>query len=151
MRAILGYHICSNAPAISHLLFANDMIIFCGAKEAQAPAVKELLYKNERASGQKLNYSKTTISFSWAVQNDKRSCIVRCLDIQELLAHYKYLGLPMSIGRSKKKSFLYIVNRIKSRLSNWMDRLVSWVGREVLIKVVAQAIPTYAMSVFKSS
>jgi len=30
-----------------------------------------------------------------------------------------------------------------------MDRLVSWAGREVLIKVVTQAIPTYIMGLFK--
>jgi len=30
-----------------------------------------------------------------------------------------------------------------------MDKLVSWVRQEVLIKTVAQAIPTYIMSVFK--
>lgn len=64
-------------------------------------------------------------------------------------SHDKYLGLPMTVGHSKKKPFLFITNRIKKRMGGWMDKLVSCAGREVLIKVVAQAIPTYAMSVFK--
>lgn len=44
---------------------------------------------------------------------------------------------------------LPIKDRISKRLSSWMDKLVSWAGREVLVKVVSQAIPTYAMSIFK--
>ena len=30
---IRGYKICEEAPPISHLLFADDTIIFCGAEE----------------------------------------------------------------------------------------------------------------------
>jgi len=80
-----------------------------------------------------------------------RTQITTSLYIREVLSHEKYLGLPTIVGRSKKKSFLFILDHIKRRLSSWMERLVLWAGREGLIKIVAQAIPTYAMSIFKFS
>ena len=66
-----------------------------------------------------------------------------------MLPHEKYLGLPTFVSRSRKKPFLFVVDCVKKRISGWMEKLASWAGREVLIKVIAQAIPTYAMSVFK--
>ena len=66
-----------------------------------------------------------------------------------MLSHNKYLGAPTFVGRSRIQLFLFLVDRIKKRLSGYMDRLDSWVGRKVLIKVVAQAILIYIISLFK--
>ena len=61
----------------------------------------------------------------------------------------KYLGLPTLVGRAKKRSFIYLKERVWKKLQGWKEKLLSIAGREVLIKAVIQAIPTYTMSCFK--
>lgn len=58
-----------------------------------------------------------------------------------------YLGLPAVIGRNKKASLNYIKERFWSKLQRWMEKLLS--GREILLKAVVQAIPTFAVCYFK--
>jgi hypothetical protein len=60
----------------------------------------------------------------------------------------RYLGLPSMTGRSKKSIFNYIKDRIWNRISCWSSKMLSQAGKEVLIKSVAQAIPSYCMGVF---
>ena len=64
------------------------------------------------------------------------------------LKHNKYLGLPSIIGKSKMAVFADVKERVAKKLSGWKEKLLSMGGREVLIKAVAQAIPTYTMSCF---
>jgi hypothetical protein len=52
------------------------------------------------------------------------------------------------IGRSKKAIFNYIKDRIWNRITSWSSKLLSQAGKEVLIKSMAQAIPSYCMGVF---
>ena len=80
-QAIQGYITTSNDPVISHLLFVDDTIIFCGAKEGQVRTIKEILQDYERATGQQVNFTKTNVLFSKGVRTDTRSCINDCLDI----------------------------------------------------------------------
>ena len=63
--------------------------------------------------------------------------------------HEKYLGLPPLIGKGKRKAFNGIKDQVGRHIAGWKGRLLSNAGREVLIKAVAQATPTYTMSFFK--
>jgi hypothetical protein len=52
------------------------------------------------------------------------------------------------IGRSKKAIFHYIKDRIWKRISCWSSKMLSQVGKEVLIKSVNRVIPSYRMGVY---
>ncbi|XP_019108059.2 uncharacterized mitochondrial protein AtMg00310-like [Beta vulgaris subsp. vulgaris] len=63
--------------------------------------------------------------------------------------HKKYLGLPIVVERSKKVMFNTLMDRIWKKLQRWKEKLLSRAGKEILLKAVIQAIPTYLMGVYK--
>ena len=63
--------------------------------------------------------------------------------------HEKYLGLPSLVGKNKCNTFQQLMEGLNNKLSNWKKKLLSHVRKEILIKTVAQAVPTYTMNVFK--
>ena len=75
--------------------------------------------------------------------------LVEFLGVSEVREYKKYLGLLAMVGRNKKESLNYIKERVWEKLQGWKERLLSQAGKEVLLKAVIQAIPTFAMSCFK--
>ncbi|XP_019091119.1 PREDICTED: uncharacterized protein LOC109128717 [Camelina sativa] len=59
-----------------------------------------------------------------------------------------YLGLPEKIHWSKTQVFAFVRDKLHKRVNLWTSKSLSKGGKEVLIKAVAQAIPTYVMSCF---
>ena len=111
--------------------------------------IQNILSLYEKASGQKLNWEKATIFFSKAVSEDIKTQITNYLEVPEVKEYEKYLGLPAVVGRKKKESLNFIKERIWSKLQGCKEKLLSQAGREILLKAVVQAIPTFAMSCFK--
>lgn len=47
------------------------------------------------------------------------------------------------------KTFTGIIGHVRTKLLGWKEKFLSQAVKEILIKAVIQAIPTYSMSVFQ--
>jgi hypothetical protein len=57
--------------------------------------------------------------------------------------------MPSDVGNCKNGAFKYLKDRVWKRVQGWIEQILSVGGKEVLIKAVTQAIPTYSMPCFK--
>ena len=146
---ISGVKVCREAPTITNLLFADDSLILMKANQQNAETLKSILDLYCAASGQMVSVEKSSIFFSPNTSGDIREQICSILNIMIEALNDKYLGLPAHVGLDKTDCFQYLIDRIVMRISGWKEKLLSTGGKEVLLKSVVQAIPTYAMSVFK--
>ena len=146
---IKGVAVSRGAPRISHLLFADDSIVFCRATVEECGRVIKVLEDYERDFGQKLNKEKTSFFFSKNTNREVQKQIKEKFGAQIVQHHEKYLGLPPLVGKSIRKAFNRIKDLVGRKIAGWKGRLLSNAGREILIKAVAQATPTYTMSCFK--
>ena len=111
-----GVRIARGAPYLTHLFFADDCFLFFKASPQEARAMKTVLSLYGAASGQKVNYNKSSISFSANVNNEVAHSICSLLGVQGTDDHGTYSGLPSYIGRSKSAVLSYICDRIWKRL-----------------------------------
>ena len=141
---IHGYSLCRRGPKLTHLLFADDSLIFCRATMEECGKVLNILKEYEEASGPKMNRSKTSLFFSKSVPEEEKYGIKVAIGEGGVNQ-----GLPSLVGKGKKESFNYIKEKAWRKLQGWEAKLLSQAGREVLLKAVIQAIPTYTMGCFK--
>ncbi|KAL0395325.1 UNVERIFIED_CONTAM: putative ribonuclease H protein [Sesamum latifolium] len=146
---IRGVRVARNAPPVSHLLFADDTLIFCQATNEAMRCIRSVLGVYERASGQLINLEKSSIFFSSNRPLNIRGDLAITLGVRIDSIPDKYLGLPYFIGRNKRDLFSFVRNRVWQRISGWKEKFLSQAGKEILIKSIIQSIPSYCMNCFR--
>lgn len=146
---IHGIRIARGCPSITQLFFADDSLIFFKVNKQSCDFIKESLNSYEKASGQLINYDKLAITFSKDTSQSHILYIKEELHLSVCHGYELYLGLPTFSVYRKRIQFGYIRDRVAKKIDSWKNRFFSEGGREVILKAIIQAIPTYAMSYFR--
>jgi hypothetical protein len=131
---------------VSHLLFADDTLVFCGANSDHLHYLRLLLLSFEAVSGLKINLAKSVMVPVGYVDNmGDLACILGC-GVSSL--PIKYLGLSLGAPFKAKSYWDEVVGKIERRLASWKRLYLSKGGRVTLIKSTLSNLPTYFLSLF---
>lgn len=144
-----GIQVSRTSPALTHLFFADDLILFAKADQSNCNTIMEVLNDFCKMSGQKLSLQKSKMFVSKNVSpNYARSLSYQCgIPLTKDLG--KYLGSPLLHTRITKSLFNDILEKLKTRLSGWKTKHLSLAGRTTLIQSVTSTIPSYNMQIME--
>ena len=131
---------------ISHLLFADDIILFCDASREQLLSIRLLLSCFQAFTGLKVNVGKSEIAPVGEVNN--LVALASILQCREGSLPMKFLG--MLLGTSFKTASIWnpILEKMQKKLSGWKRLYLSKGGRLTLLKSTLSSLPMYFLSLF---
>ena len=132
---------------ISHLLYADDTLIFSKANKEQLKYLSWILMWFEALSGLKINLNKSEIIQIGIVDNveelaSKLGCKVGSFPTS-------YLGLPLGAKHKALRVWDSIEERFRKRLASWKIQYISKGGRATLIRSTLSSLPIYYLSLFR--
>lgn len=116
------------------LFFAYDNLVFFKATEGDCAGIRHCLSIYEKASGQLINFEKSSLSFSPNTAEVVANRIKSLLSISIAQGHDVYLGIPTFSMRNEKMQCRYLVDRVVKRLQGWGNKNYSSAEKETLIK-----------------
>lgn len=133
-------------PKLSHVFFADDLILFAEASVSQVRVIRRVLERFCLASGQKVSLEKSKIFFSNNVSRELEGLISAESGIASTRELGKYLGMPILHKRINKDTYGEVLEKVSSRLAGWKSQTLSFAGRLTLTKAVLASIPVHFMS-----
>ena len=144
-----GFQASPNAQEglhISHLLFADDTILFCDASREQLLYIRMVLIFFEAITGLKVNVGKSEIVPVGEVGNMDALARILCYKVGRF--PMSYLGMPLGAHFKDASIWNPVLERVEKKLSGWKRLYLSKGGRLTLLKSTLSSIPTYYLSLF---
>jgi hypothetical protein len=132
---------------LTHLCFADDLLIFSGADMDSVLTIKEVLADFEDLSGLKANPMKSNF-FCAGVHRDDKAVFLDALQMPEGSLPVRYLGVPLITKRLSALDCDALVAKVAGRIDSWLVRHLSFAGRLQLITSVLFSLQVFWARVF---
>ncbi|XP_073062068.1 uncharacterized protein [Primulina eburnea] len=132
---------------ISHLAYADDIIIFANGGSRGMQRLLDFLHHYENCSGQMVNAVKSSLILPPRCSERLRSRLLRITGFAEGHLPIKYLGVPLFRGNRTCSLFEPLLQSVRRRLEGWEIRTLSPGSRMTLIRSVLLSMPIYLFQV----
>lgn len=145
---IKGIRLTKTAPRLTHVLYADDLMIMGKATTQEAQQTLAILQEFATASGLQVNPNKSTMWFSSQCDENCKEVLFAAFGARPAEANEKYLGIIVSqSNRQQDVTHGILMDKLYSKLAGWKVGMLSFAGRVTLLKSVLASIPVYYMTV----
>ena len=103
--------------AVSHLFFADDLVLFAKADGSNCSAIRDVLDEFCIKFGQSISEAKSRVFFSPNVDRDTRESLCDILEFSSTPNLGKYLGFPIKHCGLSNQDFNFVIERVKQKLA----------------------------------
>ena len=132
--------------SISHLLYADDTILFCDADLHQLLHIRLVLSCFEVVTKLGVNTGKSEMVPVGEVGNLAQLADIMCCRVGGL--PMSYLGMPLETSFKAQSVWNPILEKIERHLTGWKKLYLSIGGRLTLLKSTLSSLPTFYLSLF---
>ncbi|XP_075085045.1 uncharacterized protein LOC142168282 [Nicotiana tabacum] len=141
------YHPRCTKLGITHLNFADDLLMFTRGDITSVAAVQQCFLHFSTASKFQANMGKSCVYFG-GVQHQEKETILAKMGFNQGDLPFKYLGIPLSTKKLNIVQWKPLVDKITARITSWITKKHSYASRVQLVQSVIFGVQSYWAQLF---
>lgn len=142
-----NYHPKCQASGLTHLCFADDLLIFSDGSSKSIQGILTALEEFKQISGLSISPEKSCF-FACGFKDVELTSIASISDFPQGSLPIRYLGLPLCTKKLTILGCEPLLQIIRNKVSPWAAKYMSFAGRKVLINTVIAGITNFWCSAF---
>ncbi|KAL2921104.1 LINE-1 retrotransposable element ORF2 protein [Bienertia sinuspersici] len=141
------FHYRCKSLSLNHLVFADDLIIFCRGEKDSVMANMRALATFAKTSGLIANAGKSAL-YACNMDKKEKEEIIQATGFVEEALPFRYLGVKISAKKLSAADCDFMTEKIVSKIRSWGTRSLSYAGRAQLVNATLLNLHTYWASMF---
>ncbi|CAA7049989.1 unnamed protein product [Microthlaspi erraticum] len=137
---------CEN-PLITHLLFADDLLVFSDGSQESMAGIKGVMSRFKSLSGLDMNAAKSEVFFS-GYSEAEAEVLSGIMEVRIGTFPTRYLGLPLNSQRLSIAVLEPFLEKITKKLHSYTAKFLSFAGKIKLVSSVVYGMVNFWSQVY---